>query len=152
MCIRDRFFCEPAPSPGPDPKLWPEEERQAAFIAYLLKTSSKVTARAIRNEGKRGFKEQRSMKRTGLLAGTFDTVIFWDYRDATSDDCPRSVASIEFKGFDAKGRPGKLSQPQIEYGNDLFRKGHAVGCFYTAAAALDFLRRLGAPVRGRVTA
>lgn len=144
------FFCEPVPAPGPDPRLWPEEERQAAFIAYIKKTGTPVTAAAIRNEGKRGFKEQRAMKRTGLRAGAFDTVVFWDYRDATSADCPQSVASIEFKGFDAKGKPGTLSQPQIVYGNELFHRGHAVGCFYTASAALDFLRGLGAPIRGKI--
>lgn len=144
------FFVEPPPSPGPDPRLWPEEERQAAFIAYLRKTSPKIIARAIRNEGKRGLREQRSMRRTGLLAGTFDTLIFWDFRDATNENCPRSVASIEFKGFTAKGRPGRLSQAQIDYGNGLHRRGHAVACCYTATAALDFLRELGAPVRGRV--
>lgn len=145
------FLVEPTPKPGPDPRLWPELERQAAFIAYLRKTSPKITARAIPNEGKRGFKAQRAIKRGGVVAGTFDTLIFWDPDDATTADCPRSVAMIEFKGFTAAGRPGVLSQDQIDFGNDLHRKGHAVACCFTAAAALDFLRSLGAPIMGRMT-
>lgn len=145
------FFVEPVPAPGPDPRLWPEEERQAAFIAHIVKTHSPVNACAIRNEGKRGYKEQRSMKRTGLKSGAFDTLIFWDVADATGD-CPASVAMCEFKGFDKNGRPGKLSPSQIDYGNDLHRRGHKVGCFYTARAALSWLAGLGAPIRGRASA
>lgn len=146
------FLVEAPGKPGTDPRLWPEAERQAAFISYLRRTSPKIIARAIRNEGKRGMYERRQMKRTGLLAGTFDTLILWDMADATSDDCPRSVAMIEFKGFDKNGRPGKLSPQQIEFGNDLHKRGHAAACFYTASAAIDWLASLGAPIRGRIVA
>lgn len=145
------FFVEAPGEPGPDPKLWPEEERQAAFIAHIKKTHSPVNACAIRNEGKRGLKEQRQMKRTGLKSGAFDTLIFWDVKHA-SPDCPATVAMCEFKGFDARGRPGTLSANQIEYGNDLTRRGHKVACFYTAKAALEWLAGLGAPIRGRIAA
>lgn len=144
------FFVEPIPAPGPDPRLWPEEERQAAFVTYMSRTSPQITVRAVRNEGKRGLREQRQMKRTGLRAGTFDTFICWDVADA-SPDCPQTLVWIEFKGFDAKGRPGKLSQDQIDFGNDMTRKGFKVACFYTAKAALNWLASLGAPIKGKIS-
>lgn len=145
------FFVETPGKPGPDPKLWPEEERQAAFVTYLARTSPKITVRAVRNEGKRGFEEQRQMKRTGLKPGTFDTFICWDIADAT-EDCPATLAWIEWKGFSVRGRPGKLSPEQIAFGNDMTRKGFKAACFYTVKPALEWLRSLGAPVQGRIAA
>lgn len=144
------FYVEPIPAPGPDPKMWPEIQRQAAFIAYLRKTSPKIIARAIPNEGKRGFKEQHRIRKSGVVAGTFDTLIVWDTADSTIPDCALSMAMCEFKGFDARGRAGKLSVQQIEFGNSLHQRGHAVACFYTATAALNWLASLGAPIKGKI--
>lgn len=145
------FFVEAPGKPGPDPKLWPEEERQAAFVTFLRRTSPLITVRAIRNEGKRGLKEQRQMKRTGLLAGTFDCFACWNVTHAT-EDSPQTLTWIEWKGFDARGRPGALSPAQIAFGNDMTRKGFKVACFYTVKPALEWLRSLGAPIQGRISA
>lgn len=144
------FFCEPVPSPGADPRMWPEEERQAAFVTFMSRNAPKLSVRAVRNEGKRGFREQRQMKRTGLRAGTFDTFICWDVEDA-SPDCPQTLVWIEWKGFNAKGQPGKLTQDQIDFGNDMTRKGFKVACFYTVKPALEWLMSLGAPIRGKIS-
>ena len=140
------FEVEVPGRPGDNKALWPEEERQAAFVTFIGRTSPKLKVRAVRNEGRRGFKEQRQMKRTGLLAGTFDTFVYWDVADATAD-CPQTLVWIEWKGFDARGRPGKLSQEQIRFGNDMTRKGFKVACFYTVVPALAWLAGLGAPIR-----
>ena len=144
----------PVEKPGkPDPlrpDLWPEQERQAEFIAFMAKYCQSITVRAVRNEGKRGFREQRQMRRTGLRAGTFDCFVAWHMKDATRD-CPATLCWIEWKGFDARGRPGKLSPAQIEFGNAMHRKGFKVACFYTVKPALSWLESLGAPIRGRVT-
>lgn len=145
------FFCEPVPAPGPDPRLWPEEERQAAFVTYMSRTSPHITVRAVRNEGKRGLREQRQMKRTGLKAGTFDTFICWSIEDA-APDCPQTLVWIEWKGFSAKREPGKLTPAQIAFGNDMTRKGQKVACFYTVKPALEWLLSLGCPISGRVSA
>lgn len=144
---RPLFPVEEPGKPGLDPRLWPELERQRAFIGFLRKTQPKIKAFAIPNAGKRGFKAQAQAKAEGLLAGVFDVFVYWSAADS---DQPATAAWIEWKGFDARGRPGKLSQAQIEHGNDLHRRGHKAACFYTVQAALDWLASLGAPVRGRI--
>ena len=143
------FYCEPAGKPGPDPRLWPELERQRAFVAFMRKTQPHIEVHAIPNAGKRGFAAQRQAKAEGLKSGVLDLFIGWDVRLATKD-APTTCAWIDFKGFDKNGRPGKLSQSQIEWGNSMQAKGFPVACFYTVKAALAWLRELGAPIRGAV--
>lgn len=146
------FFCEPVPSPGHDPRLWPEIERQAAFVAFMRKTQPHIEVHSNANAGKRGLTAQRQAKREGLKPGVFDVTVAWDYRDSTLPDPLHSLAFVEFKGFSAAGRPGELSAAQIEWGNAMSRRAFPVACFFTAKAALEWLRGLGAPIRGRIAA
>lgn len=145
------FYCEPAGKPGPDPAMWPELERQRAFVAFMRKTQPHLEVHAIPNAGKRGFKAQAQAKAEGLKAGVLDLFIGWDVALA-SPDAPATVAWIDFKGFDKNGRPGKLTKTQVEWGNAMLAKGYNVACFYTVKAALEWLQSIGCPIRGRVAA
>lgn len=136
---------------GPDGrKDLPELERQKTFVSWLRKKCPHIVVCAIPNAGKRGQKAMNQARAEGMVLGAFDTFIAWDYRQATSPDCPRSIAFIEWKGYEASGRAGKLSQAQIDFGNSLHRKGHAVACFFSARSAVEWLRGLGAPIMGTV--
>lgn len=126
-----------------------ELERQAQFVSFMRKVCPHMVVAAIPNAAKRGFKAQRQAKREGIHAGAFDTLVTWDIDHARSD-CPATMAMIEFKGFDARGRAGELSQSQIEFGNQLHRQGHKVACFFSARSAIEWLRGLGAPIRGKM--
>ena len=144
------FPVEPTPAPGPDPRMWPEVERQKAFIAYIRKTSPELIAFAIPNAGKRSQWAAGRAKAEGLLPGAADLVVAWDWRKSLEADPARSCAWLELKGFDKHGKPGKLSAAQIDFGNSMTERGHAYGCFFTVKAAVSWLASLGAPVRGRV--
>ncbi len=124
-----------------------ELARQSQFVSFLRTACPHMLVAAIPNAGKRGFNAQRQAKREGLLGGAFDTLITWSIEHA-SDDCPATMAMVEWKGFDARGRAGTLSQAQIDFGNRLHRQGHNVACFFSAKSAVDWLRSLGAPIRG----
>lgn len=123
-----------------------ELERQGQFVAFMRKACPHMMVAAIPNAGKRGFKAQHQAKKEGLVAGAFDTLITWDIRDARPD-CPATMAMIEWKGF-SSGKAGKLSPQQIEFGNKLHKQGHKVACFFSARSAIEWLRGLGAPIRG----
>ena len=142
------FYCEPPGKPGPDPRLWPELERQRAFVAFMRKTQPHIECHAIPNAGKRGFAAQRQAKAEGLKSGVLDLFIGWDI--ALGAPGKPTVAWLDFKGFDKSGRPGRLSANQIEWANAMHGKGFHVACFFTVKAALDWLASLGAPIRGRI--
>lgn len=133
------FYVEPTPDKPLDPRKWPEEFRQREFVAYVRRKHPGIILSSFANEGKRGARLAAKMKGQGLLAGMADLTCIWD----------GGTAFIEFKGWQASGRPGKLSAQQIETLNRIHRNGHPVGCFFTATAALDFLRRCGAPIPER---
>lgn len=124
-----------------------ELERQGQFVAFMRKVCPHMMVAAIPNAGKRGFKAQHQAKKEGMVSGAFDTLVTWDIRDARPD-CPATMAMIEFKGFDARGSAGSLSQSQIDFGNRLHRQGHKVACFFSARSAIEWLRGLGAPIKG----
>lgn len=102
-----------------------------------------IHVHAIPNAGKRGLKAQAQAKKEGMVAGVFDLCVTWPGRGA---------AWIEMKGYDASGRAGQLSQAQIDWGNDHWRMGHAVACFFSPERALEWLREQGAPVVRRIAA
>lgn len=128
-----------------------ELDRQSQFISFMRTACPHITVMAVPNAGKRGPKAQRQAKREGMLKGAFDTIAFWDI-DHAHPDCPATVAHLEFKGFDARGKAGKLSPEQIDFGNKLHRQGHKVACFFSARTAVEWLRSLGAPIGGRIMA
>lgn len=125
-----------------------ELERQAWVVSYMHRTQPHIVVYATPNAAKRGFKAQRQAKREGLLAGVFDLTFAWDVKDAP--DGRPTVCWAEMKGYDARGTAGKLSQPQIDWGNRMHRNGHAVACFFSAQSVIDWLAELGAPVRRKV--
>lgn len=130
------FYVEPIPARPDDKSKWPEHYRQSSFVAHIRKRAPGIEAFSIANERRCGTFQGRKLKQAGLTPGTPDVCCLWD----------GGWAFAEFKGFDAKGTAGKLSIQQIETCNRIHRRGHPVGCFYTATAALDWLRGLGAPL------
>ena len=136
------FYVEPHGKAPDDTRRRPEAFRQESFVAYLRKTSPGITPASFANEGKRSTYAAGKLKKGGLAPGMPDICCIWD----------GGWAFIEFKGFTASGQPGKLSPAQIDACNKIHRNGHPVACFFTATAALDWLRGLGAPVRGTVAA
>ena len=125
-----------------------ELARQSWVVSYMRRTQPHIVCYATPNAAKRGFKAQRQAKQEGLMAGVFDLTFAWDVAHA-ADDRP-TVCWAEMKGYDARGTAGKLSQPQIDWGNRMARNGHAVACFFSAQSVIDWLVSLGAPVRGKV--
>lgn len=130
------FFVEPRGDKPADPTTWPEAWRQTEFVSYLRRKYPSVVVSSFANEGKRGQRMAAKMKGMGLLAGMPDTVVIWD----------GGMAFLEWKGWDARGQAGKLSQQQVETCNRIHRNGHPVGCFYRGKVAIDWLRGLGAPL------
>lgn len=129
-----------------------ELDRQAMFRKYLANLAPAVIAYANPNAAKRGLKARAQAKKEGLMAGVFDMTCAWDIDASTIPNCDVSVCWVEMKGYDSNGRPGKLSQAQIDWGNSMVRKGHKVACFFSGKSAFDWMASLGAPIRGRVTA
>ncbi|HQS98090.1 MAG TPA: hypothetical protein PK823_16530 [Novosphingobium sp.] len=127
----------------PDDRKRLTELHRVCMFRSLLQYSPGVHVHAIPNAGKRGPAAQRQAKKEGMVAGVFDLCVTW--RGA-------GVAWVEFKGFDARGTAGKLSQAQIDWGNSQFRIGHNVACFFSPERAVEWLQGLGAPVVGRVAA
>lgn len=134
------FYVEQPGKPPLDPRTWPEEFRQREFVSYVRRKYPQLVLSSFANEGKRGPRMAAKMKGLGLLAGMPDTVVLWD----------GGMAFIEWKGWDASGRAGRLSVQQIETCNRIHRNGHAVACLFSARTALEWLREQGAPI-GRAT-
>lgn len=134
------------PVEQPDGVVMSELDRQSWLVAYIRKTSPKVTVYANANAAKRGMSAQRQARREGLLAGVPDLTVLWDIADSHVPGGP-TVAWIEMKGTDAKGRPGKLSAQQIEVANRMHRSGQKVACFFSARSAIRWLRELGCPLK-----
>lgn len=127
-----------------------ELARQSFLVSYIRKTSPKVVVAANANAAKRGMKAQRQAKSEGLLAGFPDLTICWDVADGHVPGGP-SCAFLEMKGYDNSGRPGTLSQAQIDTCNRLHRCGLPVACFFSAKSAIRWLRSLGCPIKEPVT-
>ena len=124
-----------------------ELDRQSWFVKFMRQTQPHIEVHANPNAAKRGFKAQAQAKKEGLKAGVFDITVAWDYRDSTIEDCRCSVAWPEFKGYDAAGRAGKLTDSQIAWGNAMHARGLPVACFFSAKSVIAWLKELGAPIR-----
>lgn len=116
-----------------------ELDRVVTFRRLMRQLAPRVMVYANANAGKRS---RRQASAEGIVAGVFDYTVAWNH----------GVAWPEFKGYDSRGRPGKLSQPQIDWGNAMSRIGHPVACFYSPVSAVEWLRGIGCPFSGRVTA
>jgi len=126
-----------------------ELDRQVMFRKYAANLAPMVMLWANANAGRRNPLQAR---REGIVAGVFDMSAAWDIGASTLVDCAVSACWIEFKGYDKRGQPGRLSEAQIEWGNAMHQRGHKVACFYSGKSAFDWLASLGAPVRGRIAA
>lgn len=129
---RPLFYVQPAPSVRSS-----EGENQATFLGAIRQLAPTITVWATPNAGKRGFKAQAQVKREGLRKGAFDLNL----------SCDGRFGILEFKGHDARGRPGVLSDHQIDFGNAVLLQGHWVACFFDPWAAINRLRGCGWPVR-----
>jgi hypothetical protein len=111
----------------------------------MRRTQPHIECHANMNHGKRS---QIRAAKEGLVAGVFDMFVGWDYR--LTPDVPVTVCWAEFKGYTAAGRAGKLSQDQIDWGNGQHARGFPVACFFSAQSCINWLRDIGAPLRGTV--
>ena len=124
------FLCE-----APDGQRHLSElARVAGFRKLMRLCAPTIAIYPNANAGKRS-RRQASME--GIVAGVFDYTAAWS---------APNVAWLEFKGYDAQGRPGMISPAQIEWGNRMVRLGHRVACFYRPENALAWLNACGAPV------
>ena len=125
-----QFYCE-----GPDGlKHWSEIDRQSTFFKLLRYAGPRIDVFANANAGKRN---PHKAKKEGIKSGVFDVTCLWR---------PPVVAFIEFKGYDGRGRPGTLSDNQIDFGNRLVELGIPCACFFSPQAAVDWLREQGFPI------
>lgn len=122
-----------------------ELARQSWLVTYIRRTSPKVLVAANVNAAKRGPKAAALAKQEGMLAGFPDLTIVWDIADGHTDG--PTTAFLEMKGYDGSGRPGTLSQAQIETCNRLHLCGVPVACFFSARSAIAWLRELGCPLK-----
>lgn len=113
-----------------------ETPRVVTFRQMVRIAAPAVLLFANANAGKRNPNQAR---REGIKAGVFDQTAAW---------YERQIAFLEFKGYDARGRAGRLSDPQVLWGNMMHRRGFPVACFFTPDAAVEWLRSLGAPMLG----
>lgn len=125
-----RFFVQ-APDGRRD---WPEVARQATFLQVMRWSAPRVLIFANANAGKRN---PRQAQREGIRAGVFDMTIDWR---------TPIHAYLEFKGYDARGRAGQLSDAQIGFGNRCVELGIPCACFFDPYDAAEWLREQGFPV------
>lgn len=116
----------------------PDGERDVSEIVRCVRFRKlcanalpKVKLWANANAGRRNPMQAR---REGILAGVFDYTAVWT----------GGFALIEFKGY-SKRRPGKLSPQQISFGNAMVARGHNAACFFDPVAAVEWLKKCGAP-------
>lgn len=122
------FYVEP-----PDGKHgWSEIARQVQFLSMMRMAAPKVIVFAIPNAGKRNPTQAR---KEGIRGGVFDLHCAWDGGEAWP----------EMKGYRGK-TAGKLSDAQIDWGNDMNRIGKNVACFFDPIKVTEWLRSLGAPI------
>lgn len=116
-------------------KDWPENARQAALFSMMRYAAPQIVGFPIPNAGKRNPAKAR---KEGIRAGVFDTV--WHGPHPLT-------AYVELKGYDKRGRPGKLSQSQIDWGNRMHRLGFPVACFFSPHNAVNWLREQGFDIK-----
>ena len=132
--------CDLYPSPQflheqPDQRRdWTELERQTTFRTLIRHAAPRLLVYANANAGKRNPTQAR---REGIMAGVFDMTVLWTQN---------RIAYLEFKGFTKAGRAGKLSVPQIEFGNRLVELGIPCAQFFSPMNAIAWLREQGFPI------
>lgn len=115
-------------------KDWREIDRQATFLSVMRWSAPRVLVRATANAGKRN---PRLARKEGIVSGVHDICAHWT---------GSLTAYIEFKGYDARGRAGELSEPQIRFGNRCVELGIPCACFFNPYDAAEWLREQGFPI------
>lgn len=115
-------------------KDWTELQRQGTFLALMKRAAPRLLVYPNANAGKRNPSKARA---EGIRSGVFDLTIVWQRS---------KIAYLEFKGYTSGGRPGALSDNQIEFGNRLVELDVPCACFFDPYAAANWLRELGFPV------
>lgn len=124
-----RFFVE-APDGRKD---WSELNRQATFFKLMRTLGPRCAVFPVPNAGKRAAWKAR---KEGICAGVFDVCAIF-----------RETCWIEFKGYSSAGRPGQLTDAQVEFGNRLIELGQHCACFFSPYSAIDWLRDKAFPIR-----
>lgn len=114
---------------------WREIDRQVTFRRLMRETAPRVMVEANANAGKRN---PATARKEGICAGVFDMTVAFR---------APLIAWVEFKGY-AGGRPGKLSDAQVDWGNRRHQLGYPVACFFDPYAAVEWLREQGFPIAG----
>lgn len=113
---------------------WKELARQVTLFNIMRHAAPQVVLWGTANAGKRNPMQAR---REGIRAGVFDVQVV--------HEAPLN-AWVEMKGYDARGRAGKLSPQQVDWGNRMSALGHHVACFFDPYDAVAWLRGLGFPI------
>ncbi len=114
-------------------KEWAEIDRQATLLQLMRHAAPSVMVYANANAGRRA---RHVASKEGIKSGVHDlTFVFHDL-----------VAWVEMKGYDKRGRPGKLTDNQISFGNRLTEFGQPCACFFSPHKAADWLREQGFPI------
>lgn len=119
---------------------WPERKRQARFMSQLRYRAPALLKFAVPNAGRRSPAQVRG---EGLLAGVFDVCAI---------EHGSLFAFVEFKGYDARGYPGQLTEQQIRFGNRCVRLGVPAATFFCPYAAIEWLTSLGFTIGPRTDA
>ena len=107
----------------------PEIRRQSSFLSAARIQLPAVYIYANANAGRRG---RGVSSKEGIRSGVFDLALVGPRGAA------QQLAYIEFKGTDGRGRPGKLTRQQVDFGNLMHRRGIPVACFYHPIEAIEW--------------
>lgn len=117
-----------------------EEARCKTLVRIVHQLAPQAEIAHVKNEGRHNHAKAKTL---GVVAGHSDYIVTW----------PRcGTAFVEMKGYSAAGRPGELSQAQVDWGNRKFLMGFPVACFFTPEAAFEWLVQQGMPTIGRIAA
>lgn len=117
-----------------------EDARCKTLVKLVHQIAPKAEIAHVKNEGRHNHAKAKTL---GVVTGHGDYIVTWPKGGA---------AFVEMKGYTAAGRPGELSQAQVDWGNRKFMMGFPVACFFTPEAAFDWLVAQGMPVVGRIAA
>lgn len=117
-----------------------EDERCKTLVKLVHQLAPQAEIAHVKNEGRHNHAKAKTL---GVVTGHGDYIVTWS-------KC--GTAFVEMKGYSAAGRPGELSQAQIDWANRKFMMGFPVACFFCPYAAFEWLVSQGMPVIGRIAA
>ncbi|ABD27146.1 hypothetical protein Saro_2710 [Novosphingobium aromaticivorans DSM 12444] len=117
-----------------------EDERCKTLVKLVHQLAPQAEIAHVKNEGRHNHAKAKTL---GVVTGHGDYIVTWP-------KC--GTAFVEMKGYSAAGRPGELSQAQVDWANRKFMMGFPVACFFCPHAAFEWLVSQGMPVIGRIAA